>query len=69
MRIDRLRKPARADSFEPAEFPFGVDIDAMIKDAVSSQEICATPDYTFSPYDNRVTSLFCGLFDPSHNAP
>lgn len=62
-RLDRIHIAAPVSAFEAAVFPFEVDIDSMIKDAVEQGKICVTPDYTFSPYGNNTTGVFYGLFD------
>ena len=72
MRIDRLHKAAPTATFQSDDFPFDVDVAAMSRDARELDEICVTPDYTFSPYGNNETGLFYGLFDyfdPSRGTP
>ena len=71
-RLDRVHKAAPVAMFTTEDFPFHVDIDAMVKDAIDLGEICVTPDYTFSPYGNNETGLFYGLFElfkPDRDAP
>ena len=71
LEVTRMINACHPDAFEPEDFPFPHDLDAMISDATRSSEICVTDGRTFAPIDQRLSGVtlgFADIFDPSHEA-
>lgn len=67
LEIIRMVSAGRASAFDPEDFPFPHDLDAMVKDATAMGEICVTDGRTFAPIDKSLSGVtlgFADVFDP-----